>query len=65
MKPWYKSKILWLNVAVGVGAVIELNLVLIRGSLAPQYYLLVLAFVNGANIALRFATHQPVGAEEK
>lgn len=60
MKPWWKSRTVWLNVAVGVGAVIEVNLGMIKGEFAPHIYLGIMGLVTGINIALRFATTQPV-----
>jgi len=56
MKPWYKSKTVWLNLAsvaatlVGAAAQVLPNL---QGILDPQTYLIAGAVVGVANIVLR------------
>lgn len=60
VKPWWKSRTVWLNVAVGMVAVVEANLSLVQSELKPALYLTAMSFVTGLNIFLRFATTQPV-----
>ena len=60
-KPWYKSKVLWFNVAVGVGTAIEASLSVIQGTMDPRFYLAVTGIVAGVNIILRFVSTQGIG----
>ena len=59
-KKWWKSKTLWLNVALGAASVAEANLGLLRETLGPQSYLGLITLAAGLNAALRFVTSQPV-----
>jgi hypothetical protein len=54
MKKWYKSKMLWFNFIIGVGAAIEASLSIIQGYFDPRIYLALIALVSGVNMALRF-----------
>ncbi len=60
MKPWWKSKTLWFNVAMGVGAVLEAHIGLLRDQLGPSGYLAAMCVIAAVNIALRYVTTQPV-----
>ena len=54
MKKWYKSKMLWFNFIIGVGAAIEASLNIVQGYFDPRVYLGVVALVSGINMVLRF-----------
>jgi hypothetical protein len=54
MKKWFKSKMLWFNFIIGVGAAIEASLSIIQGYFDPRIYLALIALVSGVNMVLRF-----------
>lgn len=54
MKKWYKSKMLWFNFIIGVGAAIEASLNIVQGYFDPRAYFAIVALVSGINMALRF-----------
>lgn len=56
MKKWYKSKVLWFNVAVAIGAAIEASLTLIQGYFDPRIFLGIMGLTAGVNVILRFLT---------
>ena len=56
MKKWYKSKVLWFNVAVAIGAAIEASLTLIQGYFDPRIFLGIMGLTAGINVILRFLT---------
>lgn len=56
MKKWYKSKTLWFNVAVAMGAAIEASLTLVQGYFDPRVFLALIGLVAGINVVLRFLT---------
>lgn len=56
MKKWYKSKVLWFNVAVAIGAAIESSLSLIQGYFDPRVFLALIGLTAGVNVVLRFLT---------
>ena len=56
MKKWYKSKTLWFNVAVAMGAAIEASLTLVQGYFDPRVFLALIGLVTGINVVLRFLT---------
>lgn len=60
MKPWYKSKTIWFNIAT---LMLELLQYLLNAQLVPAGTMLVL--VNLINIGLRFFTEKVLGKEEK
>jgi hypothetical protein len=53
MKRWYKSKVLWFNFIIGVGAACEASLNIVQGYFDPRVYFVVVALVSGVNMALR------------
>jgi len=57
MKHWLKSKTLWFNFVVGVGAAIEASLNIIQGYFDPRAYFAIIALVSGINMALRFISN--------
>ncbi len=59
-KKWWKSKTLWLNVALAGASVAEANLGILRDTLGPKSYLGLITLAAGLNAALRFVTSQPV-----
>jgi hypothetical protein len=56
MKKWYKSKVLWFNVAVAVGAAVEASLTLVQGYFDPRVFLALIGLTAGINVILRFLT---------
>jgi len=56
MKKWYKSKTLWFNVAVAVGAAVEASLTLVQGYFDPRVFLGLIGLTAGINVVLRFLT---------
>jgi len=56
MKKWYKSKTLWFNVAVAIGAAVETSLTLVQGYFDPRVFLALIALTAGVNVILRFLT---------
>ena len=56
MKRWYKSKTLWFNVAVAIGAAIEASLTLVQGYFDPRVFLALIGLTAGVNVVLRFMT---------
>jgi hypothetical protein len=56
MKKWYKSKTLWFNVAVAVGAAVEASLTLVQGYFDPRVFLALIGLAAGVNVVLRFLT---------
>jgi hypothetical protein len=56
MKKWYKSNVLWFNVAVAVGAAIEASLTLVQGYFDPRVFLALIGLTAGINVVLRFLT---------
>lgn len=55
-KKWYKSKLLWFNFVVGVGAAIEASFSIIEGYFDPRVYFGLVILVSGINMALRFVS---------
>lgn len=56
MKKWYKSKTLWFNVAVAIGAAVEASLTLVQGYFDPRVFLGIIGLTAGINVVLRFLT---------
>ena len=56
MKKWYKSKTLWFNVAVAIGAAVEASLTLVQGYFDPRMFLALIGLTAGVNVVLRFLT---------
>ena len=56
MKKWYRSKTLWFNVAVAVGAAVEASLTLVQGYFDPRVFLALIGITAGVNVVLRFLT---------
>ena len=56
MKKWYKSKVLWFNVAVAIGAAVEASLTLVQGYFDPRVFLGIIGLTAGINVVLRFLT---------
>lgn len=61
MKPWWKSKTLWLNAALAAGTIAEANLGMIRDQFGAQSYLALISVAAAINAALRFVTSQQLG----
>lgn len=64
MKPWWKSKTLWLNLlgvmlTAGI-AIAEANLASIKGLVSPAVYLYIAIGLAAANAGLRFITSQSI-----
>ena len=60
LKPWWRSKTLWFNTAVGVGTAIEISFHLVEGYFDPRVYLGLIGIVAGVNVVLRTITAQGV-----
>ena len=56
MKKWYKSKTLWFNILVAMGAAVETSLTLIQGYFDPRVFLALIGLTAGVNVVLRFLT---------
>jgi len=56
MKKWYKSKVLWFNVVVAIGAAVETSLTLVQGYFDPRVFLALIGLTAGVNVVLRFMT---------
>ncbi len=59
-KPWWKSKTMRLNVAVGVLAVIEANMHLLQPYLPVNFYVAIAFGLPILNVGLRVVTSQPI-----
>lgn len=55
-KKWYKSKVLWLNFFLGVGAALEASFSIVQGYFDPRVYLGIVSLVAGLNMVLRFVS---------
>lgn len=55
-KKWWKSRLVWFNVIVAVGAAAEGSLHVIADKFAPEVYFGLILIVSGVNVVLRFAT---------
>lgn len=56
MKPWYKSKTIWLNAAAAALVVVETNFHLLQGSVPPVIYVAAVGTLAFANVLLRAVT---------
>lgn len=59
MKPWYRSKTVWVNLAFAALAIVEVNLRVLQPALGNWYGVAVIALPL-ANLFLRFVTTQGV-----
>jgi hypothetical protein len=64
-KPWWHSKTIWLNTAVAVVAAVEASTDILKQFMPAEAIGPVLAAVGVLNIALRIATGQPIGKQNK
>lgn len=64
MKHWLKSKTLWFNFIVGVGAAVEASLNIIQGYFDPRVYFAIIALVSGINMALRFVSNSQLSSKK-
>lgn len=55
-KPWYKSKLVWFNVLVAVGAAAEASLHIIADNFPANVYFGLIMLVSGINVVLRFVS---------
>ena len=62
-KKWYKSKLIWFNVALGVGTALEASLNIIQGYFDPRVYFVESGLAAGINVLLRIITNQGIGNE--
>lgn len=53
MKKWYKSKMIWFNVAIAMGAAVEASLNIIEGYFDPRIYFGLVVLIAGVNVLLR------------
>lgn len=56
-KKWWRSKLVWFNVLVAVGAAAESSLHVIADMFTPEVYFGMILVVSGVNVVLRFATN--------
>lgn len=59
-KAWWRSKTLWLNVALAAGTVAEANLGMLQSLFGPKAYLGIISFAAAVNAALRFVTSEKI-----
>lgn len=64
-KPWWESKTIWLNIAVGVVAVVDSSTDVLQSVLPPDVMGSVLAVTAVVNVVLRAVTGQPVAVRRK
>lgn len=64
MKHWLKSKTLWFNFIVGVGAAVEASLNIVQGYFDPRVYFAIIALVSGINMALRFVSNSQLSSRK-
>jgi hypothetical protein len=62
-KKWYKSKLIWFNIALGVGTALEASLGIIQGYFDPRVYFGITGIAAGVNVLLRTITTQGIGNE--
>ncbi len=62
MKPWYKSKTLWVNIVVAVLASLEATTGLLQPYLPQHWYVAVAVGLPVANVVLRIITTQGLKA---
>lgn len=55
-KKWWKSRLVWFNVLVAVGAAAEASLHVIADKFTPEVYFGLILVISGVNVVLRFAT---------
>lgn len=59
-KHWWKSKTVWFNVAVAVGAAVEASLHILQAHYEPHFYIALVAIAAGGNIVLRTISNQEI-----
>jgi hypothetical protein len=62
MKPWYKSKTLWVNIIVAVLATLEASTGLLQPYLPNHWYVVVAVGLPIINVVLRIITTQGLKA---
>jgi hypothetical protein len=62
MKPWYKSKTLWVNIIVAVLATLEASTGLLQPYLPNHWYVVVAVGLPIINVVLRIITTQSLKA---
>jgi hypothetical protein len=62
MKPWYKSKTLWVNIIVAVLATLEASTGLLQPYLPDHWYVAVAVGLPIINVVLRIITTQGLKA---
>ena len=55
-KKWWKSRVLWFNVLVAMGAAAEASIGIIQGYFEPWVYFALIGAIAGVNVVLRFIT---------
>lgn len=59
-KKWWKSKTLWFNVLVAIGAAFEAALSVIESYFDPRMYFVIIGLIAGVNVILRFVSNQGI-----
>jgi hypothetical protein len=62
-KKWWKSKLIWFNIALGIGTALEASLSIIQGYFDPRVYFGITGAAAGINVLLRIITNQGIGNE--
>ncbi len=68
MKPWYKSKTMWFNIATVGGAVLAGVVGLLptlQFMLSPQAYAITFMVIGAVNVLLRSITESAIGNMDK
>lgn len=60
-KHWWKSKIVWFNVIIAIGAAAEASLHVIADNFSPEVYFGLILGITSVNVILRFATSTSIG----
>ncbi|HAF44679.1 MAG TPA: hypothetical protein DCK83_07005 [Gallionellaceae bacterium] len=60
LKPWYKSRTLWVNLLSAIGIVLEVKYEAIKPLVSPEIYQWLAILIPVANTALRVVTTAPL-----
>lgn len=60
MKPWYKSKTVWVNAVIAALSSLELSTGILKPYLPTHWYIIVAVFLPMINVALRVITNQKI-----
>ena len=60
MKPWWKSRTIWVNVAAAALAALATVLEAVREAFGPVLYIIVATLLPAVNVILRVVTVAPI-----